>query len=89
MIPSQALPNPATDAVLAATLQLLCQCATGQACAGQRKTVFECLKWLGRQEALDPGLRDACRDAAVQWVKWQLRNLDAMQELLGDTPSLQ
>lgn len=83
------MPNPQPgdsaqlSAMLAATVTLLGQCATDAACPGRRKRVFECLRWLSRQGDLDPNLREACLDASVGLVRWQLRRADQMRELLG------
>lgn len=80
-------PQPGNSAqlstMLAATVTLLGQCATDTACPGQRKRVFECLRWLSRQSDLDPHLREACLDASVGLVRWQLRRADQMREFLG------
>lgn len=73
---------PHISAVLAAAVTLLGRCANDEGCPGQRKTAFECLRWLSRQGDLDPSLREACLDASVGLVRWQLKRRDSMCEFL-------
>jgi hypothetical protein len=80
--PSEA---PHVSAVLAAAVSLLGQCANDEGCPGRRKTAFECLRWLSRQSDLDPGLREACMDASVGLVRWQLKRRADMQAFLDGT----
>ncbi|MCB1553374.1 MAG: hypothetical protein KDJ14_06160 [Xanthomonadales bacterium] len=74
--------TPHVSAVLAAAVTLLGQCANDEGCPGQRKTAFECLRWLSRQGDLDPSLREACMDASVGLVRWQLKRRTSMREFL-------
>jgi hypothetical protein len=83
MSPFEIADDAAPDRVLASLLVLFSLCLTEGACAGRAKAVFERLRWLARQPGVDDAVRQACWDASLRWVRWQVREAEAMNEFLG------